>query len=65
MITLCIVLNTGFLALEHHGMSESIRQALNIGNKVFTSIFTFECCLKLIALSKGIVYYDIFDVIRI
>ncbi|XP_076222293.1 sodium channel protein 60E isoform X3 [Nomia melanderi] len=29
-ITLCIVLNTGFLAMEHHGMSESIRQALNI-----------------------------------
>lgn len=51
-ITLCIVLNTGFLALEHHGMSESIRQALNIGNRVFTSIFTFECFLKLMALSK-------------
>ena len=51
-ITLCIVLNTGFLAMEHHGMSESIRQALNIGNKVFTSIFTFECFLKLMALSK-------------
>ncbi|KAK0177991.1 hypothetical protein PV328_001980 [Microctonus aethiopoides] len=51
-ITLCIVLNTGFLALEHHGMSESVRQALNIGNKVFTSIFTFECFLKLLALSK-------------
>lgn len=33
-ITLCIVLNTLFLALEHHGMSESIRQALDIGNKV-------------------------------
>lgn len=45
-------MNTGFLAMEHHGMSESIRQALNIGNKVFTSIFTFECFLKLLALSK-------------
>lgn len=33
-ITLCIVLNTLFLALEHHGMSEGIRQALDIGNKV-------------------------------
>ncbi|KAJ8670425.1 hypothetical protein QAD02_001684 [Eretmocerus hayati] len=51
-ITLCIVLNTGFLALEHHGMSESVRYALNIGNRVFTSIFTFECFLKLLALSK-------------
>lgn len=33
-ITLCIVLNTLFLALEHHGMSEGVRQALDIGNKV-------------------------------
>lgn len=34
-ITLCIVLNTMFLALEHHGMSENVRQALDIGNKVW------------------------------
>lgn len=33
-ITLCIVLNTLFLAIEHHGMSEGVRQALDIGNKV-------------------------------
>lgn len=33
-ITLCIVLNTMFLAMEHHGMSENVRQALDIGNKV-------------------------------
>lgn len=33
-ITLCIVLNTLFLAVEHHGMSEGIRRALDIGNKV-------------------------------
>lgn len=33
-ITTCIVLNTLFLALEHHGMSENVRQALDIGNKV-------------------------------
>ncbi|XP_025994823.1 sodium channel protein 60E isoform X2 [Solenopsis invicta] len=51
-ITVCIILNTCFLAVEHHGMSESVRQTLTIGNKVFTSIFTFECILKLLALSK-------------
>ncbi|KAG8232694.1 hypothetical protein J437_LFUL011441 [Ladona fulva] len=34
LITLCIVLNTAFLAMEHHGMSESVRQALDIGNKL-------------------------------
>lgn len=33
-ITTCIVLNTLFLALEHHGMSENVRQVLDIGNKV-------------------------------
>lgn len=47
LITLCIVLNTMFLAMEHHGMSESVRQALDIGNKVIinyltTSLFVFE-----------------------
>lgn len=38
-ITVCIVLNTMFLAMEHHGMSESILRALDIGNKVFLLIF--------------------------
>lgn len=33
-ITVCIVLNTMFLAMEHHGMSESVLRALDIGNKV-------------------------------
>lgn len=64
-ITICIVLNTMFLAMEHHGMSESILRALDIGNKVFTSIFTFECCLKLMALSKEFFScgWNIFDLI--
>ncbi|XP_049787947.1 sodium channel protein 60E-like [Schistocerca cancellata] len=65
LITLCIVLNTMFLAMEHHGMSESVRQALDIGNKVFTSIFTLECFLKLLALSKEFFAcgWNIFDLI--
>ncbi|XP_063905113.1 sodium channel protein 60E isoform X3 [Zophobas morio] len=64
-ITVCIVLNTMFLAMEHHGMSEEMLKALDIGNKVFTSIFTFECCLKLMALSKEFFYcgWNIFDLI--
>nr|CAD7432951.1 unnamed protein product [Timema monikensis] len=55
LITLCIVLNTMFLAMEHHGMSES----------VFTSIFSFECFLKLMALSKEYFAcgWNIFDLI--
>ncbi|XP_063241050.1 sodium channel protein 60E-like [Bacillus rossius redtenbacheri] len=65
LITLCIVLNTMFLAMEHHGMSESVRQALDIGNKVFTSIFSLECFLKLLALSKEYFAcgWNIFDLI--
>ncbi|XP_046661373.1 sodium channel protein 60E-like [Homalodisca vitripennis] len=65
LITLCIILNTMFLATEHHGMSENIRSALDIGNKVFTSIFTLECTLKLMALSKEFFAcgWNIFDLI--
>lgn len=39
-ITTCIVLNTLFLALEHHGMSENVRQALDIGNKVLNKYYS-------------------------
>ncbi|XP_044746534.1 sodium channel protein 60E-like isoform X2 [Coccinella septempunctata] len=65
VITVCIILNTMFLALEHHGMSESVYRALDVGNKVFTSIFTFECTLKLMALSKEFFHcgWNIFDLI--
>lgn len=64
-ITICICLNTLFLAVEHHGMSEGIRQALDIGNKVFTSVFTFECIMKVMALSKEFFHcgWNIFDLI--
>ncbi|KAF5282508.1 hypothetical protein FQA39_LY04915 [Lamprigera yunnana] len=64
-ITVCIILNTMFLALEHHGMSESVHRALDVGNKVFTSIFTLECTMKLMALSKDFFKngWNIFDLI--
>ncbi|CAG4947677.1 unnamed protein product [Colias eurytheme] len=64
-ITTCIVLNTLFLALEHHGMSENVRSALDIGNKVFTSIFTLECIMKVMAMSKDFFAcgWNIFDLI--
>ncbi|KAF6217387.1 hypothetical protein GE061_001742 [Apolygus lucorum] len=52
LITVCIILNTAFLAVEHHGMSQNIKQTLDIGNKVFTLVFTLECTLKLMALSR-------------
>ena len=34
IITVSILLNTGFLATEHHGMSPDVKQVLDVGNKV-------------------------------
>ncbi|EFX89321.1 putative voltage-gated sodium channel protein, partial [Daphnia pulex] len=47
VITISIVLNTAFLAAEHHGMSPDVKHVLDVGNKVFTSVFTTECILKM------------------
>ena len=33
-VTLFIVLNTAFLAAEHHGMSQELKDVLDMGNKV-------------------------------
>ncbi|XP_037684693.1 sodium channel protein type 11 subunit alpha [Choloepus didactylus] len=49
-ITICIVINTVFLAMEHHNMDCNFETMLNTGNLVFTSIFMAEMCLKIIAL---------------
>lgn len=37
-VTLCIILNTAFLAVEHHGMSEDLKHVLEIGNQVRHSV---------------------------
>jgi hypothetical protein len=34
VITISIVLNTAFLAAEHHGMSPDVKHVLDVGNKV-------------------------------
>lgn len=64
-VTLCIILNTAFLAVEHHGMSQELKDVLDIGNKVFTTFFTCEAVLKLIACSKEYFQsgWNIFDLI--
>uniref|UniRef100_A0A8D2LN69 Sodium channel protein n=1 Tax=Varanus komodoensis TaxID=61221 RepID=A0A8D2LN69_VARKO len=49
-ITICIVLNTVFMAMEHYPMTEEFNNLLTVGNLVFTGIFTAEMVLKLIAL---------------
>ncbi|KAF6726768.1 Sodium channel protein type 4 subunit alpha [Oryzias melastigma] len=63
-ITICIVLNTLFMAMEHYPMENSFIDTLSIGNKVFTSIFTAEMVLKIIALDPYYYFqerWNIFD----
>ncbi|XP_072649406.1 sodium channel protein type 11 subunit alpha [Canis lupus baileyi] len=49
-ITVCIIINTVFLAMEHYKMDQSFESILYTGNLVFTGIFMAEMCLKIIAL---------------
>ncbi|XP_064202786.1 sodium channel protein type 4 subunit alpha-like isoform X4 [Anguilla rostrata] len=49
-ITICIVLNTLFMALEHYPMTKDFNSVLLVGNLVFTGIFTAEMVFKIIAL---------------
>ncbi|XP_063081208.1 sodium channel protein type 11 subunit alpha isoform X1 [Cavia porcellus] len=49
-VTICIIINTIFLSMEHHQMDEDFKKMLKTGNWVFTGIFIAEMCLKIIAL---------------
>nr|XP_033960242.1 sodium channel protein type 4 subunit alpha-like isoform X2 [Pseudochaenichthys georgianus] len=63
-ITICIVLNTLFMALEHYPMTDEFNTMLSIGNLVFTGIFTAEMVLKLIAMDPYYYFqqgWNIFD----
>ncbi|NWT51732.1 SCN5A protein, partial [Erythrocercus mccallii] len=63
-ITVCIVMNTLFMALEHNNMSSTFKLMLKIGNLVFTGIFTAEMILKIIALDPYYYFqqpWNIFD----
>ncbi|CAL9690356.1 unnamed protein product [Knipowitschia caucasica] len=63
-ITVCIVLNTLFMAMEHDPMTEHFAFFLTVGNYVFTSIFTAEMVLKIIALDPYFYFqqgWNIFD----
>ncbi|XP_050539645.1 sodium channel protein 60E-like isoform X2 [Daktulosphaira vitifoliae] len=64
-IMACIICNTIVLAIEHHGMSDNVAYILDVGNKIFTAIFTIECLFKLIALSNNFFNcgWNIFDMI--
>ncbi|XP_074552328.1 sodium channel protein type 4 subunit alpha B [Halichoeres trimaculatus] len=63
-ITICIVLNTVFMAMEHYPMTEEFSDILSIGNLVFTGIFTAEMVLKLLAMDPYYYFqvgWNIFD----
>ncbi|XP_062420021.1 sodium channel, voltage gated, type VIII, alpha subunit b isoform X1 [Pungitius pungitius] len=49
-ITICIVLNTLFMAMEHYPMTEEFEGVLSVGNLVFTGIFAGEMFAKLVAM---------------
>ncbi|XP_068184659.1 sodium channel, voltage-gated, type I-like, alpha [Antennarius striatus] len=63
-ITICIVLNTLFMAMEHHPMASSFSRMLTVGNVVFTVIFTAEMVLKIVAMDPYYYFqqgWNIFD----
>ncbi|KAF3827023.1 hypothetical protein GH733_002509 [Mirounga leonina] len=63
-ITMCIVVNTLFMALEHYNMTTEFEEMLQVGNLVFTGIFTAEMTFKIIALDPYYYFqqgWNIFD----
>ncbi|XP_051946772.1 sodium channel protein type 8 subunit alpha-like isoform X11 [Xyrauchen texanus] len=63
-ITICIVLNTLFMAMEHYPMTEQFEHVLSVGNLVFTGIFTAEMFAKLVAMDPYYYFqegWNIFD----
>ncbi|XP_008414725.1 sodium channel protein type 4 subunit alpha B-like [Poecilia reticulata] len=63
-ITICIVLNTVFMAMEHYPMTQEFEDLLSTGNLVFTGIFTAEMVLKLLAMDPYYYFqvgWNIFD----
>ncbi|XP_014251562.1 sodium channel protein para isoform X9 [Cimex lectularius] len=65
-ITLCIVVNTLFMALDHHDMDKELEKALKSGNYFFSATFGIEAAMKLIAMSPKYYFqegWNIFDFI--
>ncbi|XP_055311841.1 sodium channel protein para-like [Sitodiplosis mosellana] len=57
-IILCILLNTLFMALDHHEMSEELSDVLTVGNYIFVVVFVIEAILKLTALGPAQYFRD-------
>ncbi|XP_074857884.1 sodium channel protein type 2 subunit alpha-like [Carettochelys insculpta] len=63
-VTICIVLNTVFMAMEYYPMTTHFHNVLSVGNLVFTGIFTAEMVLKIIAMDPYYYFqvgWNIFD----
>ncbi|XP_053498854.1 sodium channel, voltage gated, type VIII, alpha subunit a isoform X2 [Ictalurus furcatus] len=63
-ITICIVLNTLFMAMEHYPTTDQFDHVLTVGNLVFTGIFTAEMVAKLVAMDPYYYFqegWNIFD----
>lgn len=51
-ITICIILNTLFMALEHYPVTEKFKGVLNYGNNVSTFRFVLSLSFGLLFLNK-------------
>ncbi|KAH7962434.1 hypothetical protein HPB52_016067 [Rhipicephalus sanguineus] len=63
-ITLCIVVNTLFMAMDHHAMDPDFDNVLKKGNYFFTATFAIEAGMKLMAMSPKNYFregWNIFD----
>ncbi|XP_055878721.1 sodium channel protein type 4 subunit alpha B-like isoform X2 [Biomphalaria glabrata] len=63
-ITVCIVANTLFMAMDHYDMDPKLANVSSMANEVFTAIFAAEAFLKILALSPVVYFKDgwnIFD----
>ncbi|XP_015793193.1 sodium channel protein para-like isoform X2 [Tetranychus urticae] len=65
-ITLCIVVNTLFMAMDHHDMDPDFENVLKTGNLFFSATFAIEAFMKLIAISPKFYFregWNVFDFI--
>jgi Ion transport protein len=60
-ILMLIVVNTGFMASEHHDQGDSWTAALEVSNYIFTALFTLEMIVKLIGLGLPLYCQDGFN----
>ncbi|XP_052422350.1 sodium channel protein type 1 subunit alpha-like [Carassius gibelio] len=63
-ITICIVINTAFMAMEYHPMDATFIKVLTTANVVFIAIFTAEMIFKIVALDPYTYFqegWNIFD----